>query len=132
MTSFFMKRNSRLGSEGKEIVSFYVLLLIFLAAACFVMAVYLWEESEREKEREGERRDRKKKRLIIKLSSFALIFFLRLATLTFCKENIERLSEENICFRSKFLFSYCYLPRWWNLATKSLRQRTLMHLLCKQ
>lgn len=41
MTSFFMKRNSRLGSEGKEIVSFYVLLLIFLAAACFVMAVYL-------------------------------------------------------------------------------------------
>ena len=73
MTSFFMKRNSRLGSEGKEIVSFYVLLLIFLAAACFVMAVYLWEESEREKEREGERRDRGKKRLIIKLSSFVFI-----------------------------------------------------------
>lgn len=62
MTSFFMKRNSRLGSEGKEIVSFYVLLLIFLAAACFVMAVYLWEESERERKKERESGETGKKR----------------------------------------------------------------------
>ena len=62
MTSFFMKRNSRLGSEDKEIVSFYVLLLIFLAAACFVMAVYLWEESERERKKERESGETGKKR----------------------------------------------------------------------
>ena len=62
MTSFFMKRKSRLGSEGKEIVSFYVLLLIFLAAACFVMAVYLWEESERERKKERESGETGKKR----------------------------------------------------------------------
>ena len=136
MTRFFMKRNTRLGLEGKEVVSFYFLLLIFLAAACFVMAVYLWEESERKRKKVRERGEIGKKetyhKIVFILSSFVFIFFLRIVTLTFCKENIERLSEENICFCNKFLFSYCYLPRRWNLATKRLRQRTLMHLLRKQ